>query len=128
MLELPLSMNHREEAKLLQAEGWFSLKTTVYYIAIPDRFALRSFVGRRREKPREPLSDPFSMKVDELRQSLAKDDSSGQRQILLCSRCCQPPAGNSIFITSPLDLNDPFEMRPAWTDEHELDRYDVDSF
>ena len=24
----------------------------------------------------------------------------------------------SIFITSPLDLNDPFEMRPAWTDEH----------
>lgn len=27
--------------------------------------------------------------------------------------------GNSIFITSPLDLNDPFEMRPAWTDQHE---------
>ncbi|MEZ5405520.1 MAG: DUF2971 domain-containing protein [Verrucomicrobiia bacterium] len=26
---------------------------------------------------------------------------------------------NSIFITSPLDLNDPFEMRPAWTNEHE---------
>lgn len=25
----------------------------------------------------------------------------------------------SIFITSPLDLNDPFEMRPAWTDAHE---------
>ncbi len=24
----------------------------------------------------------------------------------------------SIFITSPLDLNDPFEMRPAWTDAH----------
>ena len=24
----------------------------------------------------------------------------------------------SLFITSPLDLNDPFEMRPAWTDEH----------
>ena len=27
--------------------------------------------------------------------------------------------GNSIFITSPLDLNDPFEMRPGWTDEHQ---------
>ena len=26
--------------------------------------------------------------------------------------------GNSIFVTSPLDLNDPFEMRPGWTDEH----------
>lgn len=26
---------------------------------------------------------------------------------------------NSIFITSPLDLNDPFEMRPGWTDEHQ---------
>src|SRR5258708_16428919 len=26
----------------------------------------------------------------------------------------------SLFITSPLDLNDPFEMRPAWTDAHEL--------
>lgn len=25
----------------------------------------------------------------------------------------------SIFITSPLDLNDPFEMRPAWTDAHD---------
>jgi Protein of unknown function (DUF2971) len=25
---------------------------------------------------------------------------------------------NQIFITSPLDLNDPFEMRPGWTDEH----------
>lgn len=25
----------------------------------------------------------------------------------------------SLFITSPLDLNDPFEMRPAWTDAHE---------
>jgi hypothetical protein len=24
-----------------------------------------------------------------------------------------------IFITSPLDLNDPFEMRPGWTEEHE---------
>lgn len=24
-----------------------------------------------------------------------------------------------IFVTSPLDLNDPFEMRPAWTDAHE---------
>jgi hypothetical protein len=32
MLELPLSMSHREVAKLLQAEGWFSPKTTVYYI------------------------------------------------------------------------------------------------
>lgn len=32
--------------------------------------------------------------------------------------------GNSIFITSPLDLNDPFEMRPAWTDEHEARRHD----
>ena len=27
--------------------------------------------------------------------------------------------GNAIFITSPLDLNDPFEMRPAWTDAHQ---------
>lgn len=26
---------------------------------------------------------------------------------------------NSMFITSPLDLNDPFEMRPAWTNDHE---------
>lgn len=26
---------------------------------------------------------------------------------------------NSMFITSPLDLNDPFEMRPAWTNAHE---------
>ena len=26
---------------------------------------------------------------------------------------------NSIFVTSPLDLNDPFEMRPAWTNQHE---------
>lgn len=26
---------------------------------------------------------------------------------------------NEIFVTSPLDLNDPFEMRPAWTEEHE---------
>lgn len=26
---------------------------------------------------------------------------------------------NSVFVTSPLDLNDPFEMRPAWTTEHE---------
>jgi hypothetical protein len=25
----------------------------------------------------------------------------------------------SLFITSPIDLNDPFEMRPAWTDDHE---------
>jgi hypothetical protein len=25
---------------------------------------------------------------------------------------------NQIFVTSPLDLNDPFEMRPGWTDEH----------
>ena len=24
-----------------------------------------------------------------------------------------------IFVTSPLDLNDPFEMRPGWTNEHE---------
>jgi hypothetical protein len=32
MLEFPPSMSHREVAKLLQAEGWFSPKTTVYYI------------------------------------------------------------------------------------------------
>jgi hypothetical protein len=32
MLELPLSMSHREVAQFLQAEGWFSPKTTVYYI------------------------------------------------------------------------------------------------
>ncbi len=32
ILELPLSMSHREVAKLLQAEGWFSSKTTAYYI------------------------------------------------------------------------------------------------
>lgn len=24
-----------------------------------------------------------------------------------------------MFVTSPLDLNDPFEMRPGWTDDHE---------
>ena len=28
-------------------------------------------------------------------------------------------SGKSIFITSPLDLNDPFEMRPSWTQEHQ---------
>ena len=28
-----------------------------------------------------------------------------------------------IFITSPLDLNDPFEMRPGWTAEHEERRH-----
>jgi hypothetical protein len=28
-------------------------------------------------------------------------------------------AHNSLFISSPLDLNDPFETRPAWTQEHE---------
>jgi len=27
--------------------------------------------------------------------------------------------GHSVFVTSPLDLNDPFEMRPGWTDNHE---------
>jgi hypothetical protein len=32
MLEFPPSMSHREVAKLLQAEGWFSPKTTVYYL------------------------------------------------------------------------------------------------
>ena len=32
ILEFPLSVSHREIAKTLQAEGWFSLKTTVYYI------------------------------------------------------------------------------------------------
>ena len=32
ILELPLSMSPREVAKILQAEGWFSLKTTIYYI------------------------------------------------------------------------------------------------
>ncbi len=29
---------------------------------------------------------------------------------------------NTVFITSPLDLNDPFEMRPAWTNTHELEQ------
>ena len=32
ILEFPVSISHREVAKALQAEGWFSLKTTVYYI------------------------------------------------------------------------------------------------
>ena len=32
ILEFPVSMSHREVAKTLQAEGYFSLKTTVYYI------------------------------------------------------------------------------------------------
>jgi hypothetical protein len=32
-------------------------------------------------------------------------------------------SGNSIFITSPLDLNDPFEMRPAWRKEHEENQF-----
>lgn len=27
--------------------------------------------------------------------------------------------GNVVFITSPMDLNDPFEMRPSWRQEHE---------
>jgi DUF2971 family protein len=31
---------------------------------------------------------------------------------------------NTIFITSPLDLNNPFEMRPAWTNTHELNQYE----
>jgi hypothetical protein len=31
---------------------------------------------------------------------------------------------NTIFITSPLDLNDPFEMRPAWTNTHELEQFE----
>jgi hypothetical protein len=31
-------------------------------------------------------------------------------------------SNESIFITSPLDLNDPFEMRPSWTNAHE-DRF-----
>ena len=26
---------------------------------------------------------------------------------------------NSVFITSPMDMNDPFEMRPQWTQEHQ---------
>ena len=30
---------------------------------------------------------------------------------------------NCVFVTSPLDLNDPFEMRPAWTAEHERRRF-----
>jgi hypothetical protein len=30
----------------------------------------------------------------------------------------------SVFITSPLDLNDPFEMRPAWTDAHAKRHHD----
>ena len=32
ILEFPVSMSHREVAKTLQAEGYFILKTTVYYI------------------------------------------------------------------------------------------------
>lgn len=31
---------------------------------------------------------------------------------------------NTVFITSPLDLNDPFEMRPAWTNSHELEQFE----
>ena len=43
---------------------------------------------------------------------------------ILFKFCCGDSAirvlrGNAIFVTSPLDLNDPFEMRPAWTEEHE---------
>jgi hypothetical protein len=46
----------------------------------------------------------------------------------LCKFCSAQGASNilrlnSIFITSPLDLNDPFEMRPCWTNEHELAAY-----
>lgn len=26
--------------------------------------------------------------------------------------------GQTVFVTSPLDFNDPFEMRPGWTNEH----------
>jgi hypothetical protein len=41
--------------------------------------------------------------------------------------CTAPSAiavleGNAMFITSPLDLNDPFEMRPAWTNAHQARR------
>jgi hypothetical protein len=32
ILEFPVSVSHREVAKILQAEGWSNLKTTVYYI------------------------------------------------------------------------------------------------
>lgn len=31
---------------------------------------------------------------------------------------------NTVFVTSPLDLNDPFEMRPAWTEDHEQRRFE----
>lgn len=34
------------------------------------------------------------------------------------SGACAILSENSIFVTSPLDFNDPFEMRPGWTDEH----------
>lgn len=33
-------------------------------------------------------------------------------------------AFNTIFITSPLNLNDPFEMRPAWTNSLEMSQYE----
>ena len=47
----------------------------------------------------------------------------------LCKFCTADGAAkilefNSIFITSPLDLNDPFEMRPAWTNTHELEQHE----
>ncbi len=43
----------------------------------------------------------------------------------LVYKFCNATVGESIietkrlYITSPLDLNDPFEMRPAWTEHHE---------
>jgi hypothetical protein len=46
MLEFPPSMSHREVAKLLQAEGCFSPKTTNYYIEYrvrPSNLALGPF-------------------------------------------------------------------------------------
>jgi hypothetical protein len=41
MLDFPPSIGHREVAKLLQAEGWFSPKTTVYYIEIASGVSVK---------------------------------------------------------------------------------------
>jgi hypothetical protein len=48
----------------------------------------------------------------------------------LCKFCSAEGAAkilenNCIFITSPMDLNDPFEMRPAWTQSHEDSQHEL---
>jgi hypothetical protein len=50
MLEFPLSMSHREVAKLLQTEGWYGPKTIIYYI----EFRVRR-LREKRGRPSTPI-------------------------------------------------------------------------